>query len=46
VVRRKELLEHVLREMDSLRQLEAREKRYGTKKEAKDRRKGGGWSLF
>ncbi|KAF2705912.1 hypothetical protein K504DRAFT_439257 [Pleomassaria siparia CBS 279.74] len=45
VVRRKNLLEHVLKEMDSLRQLEAREKRYSTKKESKDRRKGG-WNLF
>ncbi|KAF2112905.1 P-loop containing nucleoside triphosphate hydrolase protein [Lophiotrema nucula] len=47
VVRRKELLEHVLKEMDSLRQLEAREKRYA----ARDRDGGGekrksGWSLF
>ncbi|KAF2797543.1 hypothetical protein K505DRAFT_372395 [Melanomma pulvis-pyrius CBS 109.77] len=45
VVRRKDLLEHVLREMDSLRQLEAREKRYGNKKEGQEKRKGG-WSLF
>lgn len=46
VVRRKELLEHVLKEMQSLRQLEAREKRYGARKdEGKERRKGG-WSLF
>ena len=44
VVRRKELLEHVLKEMDSLRQLEAREKRF-SKKESKERRKGG-WGLF
>ncbi|KXS95343.1 hypothetical protein AC578_5281 [Pseudocercospora eumusae] len=43
VVKRKELLEHVLKEMDSLRQLEAREKRNftrGTQTEDKKRR---GW---
>jgi dynamin-like GTPase MGM1, mitochondrial len=46
VVRRKELLEHVLKEMEGLRQLEAREKRYSARREeAKERRKGG-WSLF
>jgi dynamin-like GTPase MGM1, mitochondrial len=31
VVRRKELLEHVLKEMEALRQLEAREKRFATR---------------
>ncbi|PSN65899.1 hypothetical protein BS50DRAFT_574390 [Corynespora cassiicola Philippines] len=46
VVRRKDLLEHVLKEMESLRQLEAREKRYQSRREeAKERRKGG-WGLF
>jgi replication fork clamp-binding protein CrfC len=48
VVRRKELLEHVLKEMESLRQLEAREKRYGSR--LRDREEGkskkGSWSLF
>ncbi|ORY08580.1 P-loop containing nucleoside triphosphate hydrolase protein [Clohesyomyces aquaticus] len=44
VVRRKELLEHVLKEMQSLRQLEQREKRYGGRKEEKKGK--GGWSLF
>ena len=50
VVKRKELLEHVLKEMDSLRQLEAREKRNstrGTQTEdsgRQQRRKG--WGLF
>jgi replication fork clamp-binding protein CrfC len=46
VVRRKELLEHVLKEMDSLRQLEAREKRYSTRREEGRERRKGGWSLF
>ncbi|KAF2252280.1 hypothetical protein BU26DRAFT_516948 [Trematosphaeria pertusa] len=45
VVRRKDLLEHVLKEMESLRQLEAREKRYSRREEGRERRKGG-WSLF
>ncbi|KAF2736046.1 hypothetical protein EJ04DRAFT_511327 [Polyplosphaeria fusca] len=46
VVRRKELLEHVLKEMEGLRQLEAREKRFSARSnDAKERRKGG-WSLF
>ncbi|KKY23533.1 putative mitochondrial dynamin gtpase [Diplodia seriata] len=45
VVRRKDLLEHVLKEMDSLRQLEAREKRFGARSAQKDG-KGRGWSLF
>ncbi|KAF2011381.1 hypothetical protein BU24DRAFT_443734 [Aaosphaeria arxii CBS 175.79] len=46
VVRRKELLEHVLKEMDSLRQLEAREKRYAAQREEGKSRRKGGWSLF
>ncbi|KAK8172067.1 protein MGM1, mitochondrial precursor [Phyllosticta citrichinensis] len=47
VVRRKTLLEHVLKEMESLRQLEAREKRYGSRAVAKSNSSGGrGWSLF
>lgn len=45
VVRRKELLEHVLKEMDSLRQLEAREKRFSSRAGQKES-KGRGWSLF
>jgi dynamin-like GTPase MGM1, mitochondrial len=46
VVRRKELLEHVLKEMESLRQLEAREKRYTARREEGRERRKGGWSLF
>jgi hypothetical protein len=47
VVRRKDLLEHVLKEMEGLRQLEAREKRMMSRRdeEKRDRRKGS-WSLF
>ena len=45
VVRRKELLEHVLKEMESLRQLEAREKRSSRRDPREERRKGG-WNLF
>ncbi|KAF1924161.1 uncharacterized protein M421DRAFT_103949 [Didymella exigua CBS 183.55] len=48
VVRRKDLLEHVLKEMEGLRQLEAREKRAVSRREERERMKkqGGGWSLF
>ena len=49
VVRRKDLLEHVLKEMDSLRQLEAREKRNssrGTQTEEAGGRRRKGWGLF
>jgi hypothetical protein len=47
VVKRKELLEHVLKEMEALRQLEAREKRYATRGTQTKKEKGGkGWSLF
>ncbi|KAI9687767.1 MAG: dynamin-like GTPase mgm1 [Bathelium mastoideum] len=49
VVRRKELLEHVLKEMEALRQIEAREKRYGTRSTRASelgKEKGKGWSLF
>ncbi|KAF2272682.1 uncharacterized protein EI97DRAFT_461781 [Westerdykella ornata] len=46
VVRRKELLEHVLKEMESLRQLEAREKRYSARLEEGRERRKGGWGLF
>lgn len=49
VVRRKELLEHVLKEMESLRQLEAREKRSssrGTQTEDGARQRRKGWGLF
>jgi dynamin-like GTPase MGM1, mitochondrial len=51
VVRRKELLEHVLKEMEGLRQLEQREKRMMSRREqrALREREGGrkqGWSLF
>ncbi|KAK4505641.1 hypothetical protein PRZ48_003606 [Zasmidium cellare] len=48
VVRRKELLEHVLKEMEGLRQLEAREKRNssrGTQTDDGGRRKRG-WGIF
>jgi len=46
VVRRKELLENVLREIDSLQALEAREKRYAADRRAShdaSGRKGRGW---
>ncbi|KAI7141806.1 hypothetical protein KC352_g29361, partial [Hortaea werneckii] len=44
VVRRKELLEHVLKEMESLRQLEAREKRSSSRGRQDDEpRKRKGW---
>lgn len=46
VVRRKELLEHVLKEMDGLRQLEAREKRFANRSNEGQERRRGGWSLF
>ena len=54
-MRRKELLEHVLKEMEGLRQLEQREKRLMSRREERalrereGRGKGkreGGWSLF
>lgn len=52
VVRRKDLLEHVLKEMEGLRQLEQREKRNMSRRDERglrdvrgERRKGG-WSLF
>lgn len=44
LVRRKEGLEHVLKEMESLRQLEAREKRMQGRQEEGRRKKG--WSIF
>ncbi|KAH7377783.1 P-loop containing nucleoside triphosphate hydrolase protein [Pyrenochaeta sp. MPI-SDFR-AT-0127] len=51
VVRRKELLEHVLKEMEGLRQLEQREKRVMSRRQEREMRGGdsgrkGGWSLF
>lgn len=50
VVKRKELLEHVLKEMDSLRQLEAREKRNSTRgtqtEDSGRQQRGKGWGLF
>ncbi|KAF2838178.1 hypothetical protein M501DRAFT_936274 [Patellaria atrata CBS 101060] len=47
VVRRKELLEHVLKEMEALRQLEQREKRYTSRAaQTREREKRKGWSLF
>jgi dynamin-like GTPase MGM1, mitochondrial len=49
VVRRKELLEHVLKEMEGLRQLEGRAGTRGSKREfgERERRSGGkGWGLF
>ncbi|KAF2646182.1 hypothetical protein P280DRAFT_415193 [Massarina eburnea CBS 473.64] len=45
VVRRKNLLEHVLKEMESLRQLEAREKR-SSRRDPRDERRKGGWNMF
>ncbi|KAL5115515.1 mitochondrial dynamin GTPase Msp1 [Pleosporales sp. CAS-2024a] len=52
VVRRKELLEHVLKEMEGLRQLEQREKRMMSRREERALRerdgsgRKAGWSLF
>ncbi|KAF2104808.1 hypothetical protein NA57DRAFT_29460 [Rhizodiscina lignyota] len=48
VVRRKDLLEHVLQEIEALRQLEAREKRYTSRStQTSSGEKGRGrWSLF
>ncbi|KAJ4362517.1 mitochondrial dynamin GTPase Msp1 [Neocucurbitaria cava] len=48
VVRRKELLEHVLKEMEGLRQLEQREKRVMSRRQGRggEAREKGGWSLF
>lgn len=52
VVRRKELLEHVLKEMEGLRQLEQREKRIMSRREERALRaregsgRKGGWGLF
>ncbi|EOA87340.1 mitochondrial dynamin GTPase Msp1 [Exserohilum turcicum] len=56
VVRRKELLEHVLKEMEGLRQLEQREKRMMGRREERERERGDrdrdrdrrkkGWSMF
>jgi hypothetical protein len=48
VVKRKNLLEHVLKEMESLRQLEAREKRSDPRRStpADDGRRKRGWGLF
>jgi hypothetical protein len=45
-VRRKELLEHVLKEMEGLRQLEVREKRYSARREEGPERRKGGWGIF
>lgn len=46
VVRRKELLEHVLKEMEGLRQLEQREKRMMGRGQERGERRKTGWSLF
>lgn len=50
VVKRKELLEHVLKEMESLRQLDDRERRRGgagaTERGEKAREGKKGWRLF
>ncbi|KAH8725879.1 P-loop containing nucleoside triphosphate hydrolase protein [Phaeosphaeriaceae sp. PMI808] len=50
VVRRKDLLEHVLKEMEGLRQLEMREKRVVGRRDRSGRERGegrkAGWSLF
>jgi hypothetical protein len=43
-VRRKEGLEHVLKEMESLRQLEAREKRAQGRQDEGRRKRG--WGIF
>ena len=45
VVKRKELLEHVLQELEALRQLEARERGRNTKVQQPEKRKGS-WRLF
>lgn len=45
VVRRKDLLEHVLKEMEALRHLEAREKRYSSRSTRNETSRKG-WSLF
>lgn len=55
-MRRKELLEHVLKEMEGLRQLEQREKRMMGRREERERERGDrdrdrdrrkkGWSMF
>lgn len=46
VVKRKELLEHVLREMESLRQLGVREKRYSGSGQQGEKERRGRWTLF
>jgi hypothetical protein len=47
VVRRKDLLEHVLKEMEALRALEAREKRFSSRgTQTKSAREKKGWGLF
>jgi hypothetical protein len=50
VVRRKDLLEHVLKEMEGLRQLEQREKRMMGRgrddRYERDERRKKGWSMF
>lgn len=46
VVKRKELLEHVLKEMEGLRQLEAREKRSSSRQADDGGRRRRGWGLF
>jgi hypothetical protein len=46
VVKRKDLLEHVLKEMEALRALEQREKRYSTRGTQTKGKKEKGWSLF
>jgi dynamin-like GTPase MGM1, mitochondrial len=47
LVRRKELLEHALKEMESLRQLEGRERGgRGGRREASERGSAKGWGFF
>lgn len=46
VVRRKELLEHVLKEMEALRALEMREKRATGRPSREEGRRKKGWGLF
>ena len=46
VVKRKDLLEHVLKEMEALRQLDGREKRFSSSSSSRREEKKGRWGLF
>ncbi len=46
LVRRKELLEHVLKEMEGLRQLEGRERSRGGRRETGSDRGSKSWGFF